>query len=125
MMLFTSSVILQLFIYNINEVLAKQDFIEEPSSVEVNPGQKFILTCLVRNKAGKCRWEKDGIPVGIFSDKYWWDGNQLAGDCSLVINSASSEFDNGKWQCQVTASTFQLQDTLFSRISKVVVRGKF
>ena len=91
----------------------------------MNPWEEIHLTCLVRNKAAECRWEKDDSPVGMFIDKYWWEGNVLCGDCSLIIKDASTEYDNGQWQCQVTASDFKQEDTLFSNKAEVIVRGEF
>ena len=101
-----------------------QEFIEEPSNIEVNPGELIVLPCLIRNKAGECRWEKDGTPVGMYEDKYEWAGNVLSGDCGLVISDASVEYDTGAWLCQVTASDFTQKDTLISREVRINVRGK-
>ena len=73
-----------------------------------------MLPCLARNKAGECRWEKDGTPVGMYEDKYEWAGDIEKGDCTITVREASEEYDTGVWQCQVTASDFTLKDTLIS-----------
>lgn len=57
--------------------------------------------------------------------KYEWAGNQDLGDCSLLIKNAFAEFDEGEWECQVTASDFTTQDALTSHPIRLVVRGKF
>lgn len=56
--------------------------------------------------------------------KYEWAGTQEAGDCSLWIRAATLEFDDGEWECQVTASDFTTQDALTSSPVRLVVRGK-
>jgi len=38
--------------------------------------------------------------------------------------NAALEYDDGEWECQVTASDFAAQDALTSRPVKLVVRGK-
>lgn len=83
-------------------------------------------------------------PVGIYTKKYEWasrlptndNGNvlhldlhppppvQVGGDCSLWIRSATLDFDDGLWECQVTASDFTTQDALTSQPVRLVVRGK-
>ena len=85
----------------LSSVAAVQEFISVPTYSEVNPGQSVTLVCEVAHKGGECRWEKDGNPVGIFEDKYEWAGNLNEGNCSLAILDASSEYDDGVWQCQV------------------------
>ena len=85
----------------VHSALGLQDFLETPSYSEVNPGTRVVLPCFVKDKGGECRWEKDGNPVGIFEDKYEWAGNLNKGNCSLAILDASSEYDDGVWQCQV------------------------
>ena len=85
----------------VHSALGLQEFLETPSYSEVNPGTRLVLPCFVKDKGGECRWEKDGNPVGIFEDKYEWAGNLNKGNCSLAILDASSEYDDGVWQCQV------------------------
>jgi len=63
-------------------------------------------------------------PVGIYKEKYEWAGSHDAGDCSLLIKHVTIEFDDGEWECQVTASEFTAQDALTSTPIKLVVRGK-
>lgn len=64
-------------------------------------------------------------PVGIYIKKYEWAGKEDDGDCSLWIRAATLEFDDGEWECQVTASDFTTQDALTSEPVRLVVRGKF
>ena len=101
-----------------------QEFIEAPTYREVNPGGEVVLPCVVKNKAGECRWEKDGTPVGMYENKYEWHGQVQEGDCSLKVKEANIDYDNGVWQCQVTASDFTQRDTLISEGAELVVRGK-
>jgi len=99
-----------------------QEFIEAPTYREVNPGGEVVLPCVVKNKAGECRWEKDGTPVGMYENKYEWHGQVQEGDCSLKVKEANIDYDNGVWQCQVTASDFTQRDTLISEGAELVVR---
>lgn len=68
-------------------------------------------------------------PVGIYPKKYEWVGGSIhsphvGGDCSLWIRSATLDFDDGQWECQVTSSDFTTQDALTSQPVRLVVRGK-
>ena len=105
-------------------VTCVQQFVEAPTYREVNPGGEVVLPCVVENKRGECRWEKDGTPVGMYENKYEWHGNRSQGDCSLRVKEANIDYDNGVWQCQVTASDFTQRDTLISEGAELVVRGK-
>lgn len=49
----------------------------------------------------------------------------IGGDCSLWVRSATIDFDDGLWECQVTSSDFTTQDALTSQPVRLVVRGKF
>ena len=104
-----------------------QEWSKQPEYQEVNPGGDVIVPCIIINKKGECRWERDGQPVGIHPGKYIWanpdEGAAESGDCSLKILDANLEFDDGVWQCQVTPSSFQLRDSLISEGAEVVVRG--
>lgn len=82
------------------------------------------MPCVIANKKGECRWEKDGSPVGMYPTKYEWAGAPEKGDCSLRVLDASLEYDDGVWQCQVTPSSFQTKDSLISEGAELVVRGK-
>ena len=55
-----------------------------------------------------CRWERGGVPTGIFPGKYEWAGDRGQGDCSLLVRDADREFDDGSWQCSVSPSSFQV-----------------
>ncbi len=83
----------------------------------------LIMPCVIADKKGDCRWEKDGNPVGIYPNKYEWAGSPEKGDCSLRILDADLEYDDGVWQCQVTPSSFQTKDSLISEGAELVVRG--
>lgn len=53
-------------------------------------------------------------PVGIHTGKYEWAGGAAGGsgggeDCSLWVRAASLQLDDGLWQCQVTASSYDAQ----------------
>ena len=85
-------------------ISALQTFAEEPRYQEVNPRGTVVLPCKVNNMRGQCRWEKDGQPIGMHPGKYDWAAQPETGDCSLRILNADLEYDDGVWQCQVTAS---------------------
>ena len=108
----------------VHMVSSVQQFVEAPTYREVNPGGEVVLPCVVENKRGECRWEKDGTPVGMYENKYEWHGDRDQGDCSLRVKEANIDYDNGVWQCQVTASDFTQRDTLISEGAELVVRGK-
>lgn len=68
----------------------------------------------------------------MYPKKYEWAsggtnamGIQSQGDCSIWIRAATLEFDDGFWECQVTASDFTAQDALTSQPVRLVVRGEF
>lgn len=109
-----------------------QRFSEQPRYTEVNPGEDALLTCKVIEKRGVCSWQKDNKPVGIYPKKYEWASSSVGihathpgGDCSLWVRSATLDFDDGVWECQVTASDFTTQDALTSQPVRLVVRGKY
>ena len=96
-----------------------QQFLATPSDVTVSPGTRLTLPCLVENKGGECRWEKDGVPVGLFPEKYRMEGEE--GDCSLEVLDAMLEWDDGWWECQVSASDPVLADSLISPRARLSV----
>lgn len=61
----------------------------------------------------------------MYAKKYEWAGSQENGDCSLWVRAATLDFDDGEWECQVTASDFTTQDALTSTPVRLVVRGKY
>ena len=63
-------------------------------------------------------------PIGLYSGKYEWASRPSSGDCSLNIMAVDIKFDDGLWECQVTASSFESQDALASKPARLVVRGK-
>ncbi|XP_015833192.1 kin of IRRE-like protein 2 isoform X2 [Tribolium castaneum] len=61
--------------------------------------------------------------MGMYPHKYEWaSGSQQNGDCSIWVRAAQLEFDDGNWECQVTASDFHTQDALTSQPIHLVVR---
>ena len=108
----------------VTKVASIQEWSEQPRYQEVNPHGSVVMPCLIINKKGECRWEKDGDPVGMYPTKYEWAGNPEDGDCSIRILDASLEFDDGVWQCQVTPTSFLYKDSLISEGAELVVRGK-
>ena len=107
--------------------LAVQTWLEQPSSVFVNPGGDVVLACRINNKQGDCRWERrkdDGQvqPLGFYPGKTEWAGDRATGDCSIRIRDAEFDYDNGKYVCQVTASGFKATDTLISNEAILSVR---
>lgn len=110
-----------------------QRFSEQPKYTEVNPGQDALLVCKVIDRRGSCSWQKDNKPVGMYPKKYEWASgssntigmqSHTSGDCSIWVRSATLEFDDGFWECQVTASDFTTQDALTSQPVRLVVRGE-
>ncbi|KPJ19927.1 Kin of IRRE-like protein 3, partial [Papilio machaon] len=101
-----------------------QRFLEEPSYTEVNPGEDALLICRISDKRGICSWQKDYKPVGMYRGKYEWASSRIAmtGDCSLRIRSAKLHIDDGQWRCQVTASNYNIQDSLSSQPAILAVR---
>ncbi|KAM3965281.1 LOW QUALITY PROTEIN: irregular chiasm C-roughest protein [Aphomia sociella] len=95
-------------------VKAVQRFVEMPSYTEVNPGEDALLKCRISDKKGVCSWQKDNKPVGIYRGKYEWanENSPVGGDCSLWVRAATLQLDDGQWQCQVTASNYDVQDAL-------------
>ena len=100
-----------------------QSFSPVPVYTEVKSGDTMVMNCFIQGKGGVCQWEKNGQPVGIFPGKYEWAGDLDHGNCSLRIIDAISEYDDGVWQCQVTASDFEQGDSLISDGAKVGVQA--
>ncbi|XP_063240065.1 hemicentin-2 [Bacillus rossius redtenbacheri] len=99
-----------------------QRFDKQPQYTEVNPNEDAFMACKVLNKKGTCYWQKDNKPVGMYPKKYEWSSDEASGDCSLWVRTAAIEFDDGEWECQVTASDFMAQDALTSSPARLVVR---
>ena len=80
-------------------------------------------------------WEKNPVfvtktisfcffqPIGLYNGKYEWAARPGTGDCSLNLMAIDIKFDDGLWECQVTASSFESQDALASKPARLVVRG--
>ena len=95
----------------------------------MNPNQDALLVCKVIDRRGTCSWQKDNKPVGMHPKKYEWASTNTGmlsntGDCSIWVRAPTLEFDDGLWECQVTASDFTTQDALTSQPIRLVVRGK-
>lgn len=64
--------------------------------------------------------------MGTHAGKYEWAGGAAGGsgggeDCSLWIRSASLQLDDGLWQCQVTASSYDAQvSTIYNGSAKIL-----
>ncbi|XP_013145353.1 PREDICTED: hemicentin-2-like isoform X1 [Papilio polytes] len=119
------SIILAAFICAVAvKVDAVQRFVELPTYTEVNPGEDALLKCRISDKKGVCSWQKDNKPVGIYRGKYEWanEHSALGGDCSLWVRAATLQLDDGQWQCQVTASNYDVQDALSSPPAALAVR---
>jgi len=106
---------------------ARQAFAEEPRDVEVNPGDRAVLPCRVRDKSPNslCIWQRDGRPVRAQRGKYEWnDGvsGGAGGDCGLTVLEADIDYDDGDWRCQVTPSSFDQDDALSSTSARLTVR---
>jgi len=99
-----------------------QRFEREPEYAIANPGDSVLMDCRVHNLKGKCIWQKDGKPVGQYAGKYEWNDNPQDGDCSLRILAARADLDAAKWECQVTASSFDAEDALTSAPALLAVR---
>ncbi|KAG6444572.1 hypothetical protein O3G_MSEX003431 [Manduca sexta] len=95
-----------------------------PTYTEVNPGEDALLKCRISDKRGVCSWQKDNKPVGIYHGKYEWanENSPVGGDCSLWVRAATLQLDDGQWQCQVTASNYDVQDALSSPPAALAVR---
>ncbi|XP_060803508.1 irregular chiasm C-roughest protein [Amyelois transitella] len=103
---------------------AVQTFAELPRYTEVNPGEDALLKCRISNKKGVCSWQKDNKPVGIYPGKYEWanENSPVGGDCSIWVKAATLQLDDGQWQCQVTASNYDVPDSLSSPPATLAVR---
>ncbi|XP_013145037.1 PREDICTED: irregular chiasm C-roughest protein-like [Papilio polytes] len=113
------------FLFIVMEIVGGvQRFSELPTYTEVNPGEDALLKCRISDKKGICSWQKDNKPVGIYRGKYEWVGehNAANGDCSLLVRAATLQLDDGQWQCQVTASNYNVQDALSSAPAALAVR---
>ena len=51
--------------------------------------------------------------MGLYPGKYSVAG-QAEGDCSLTVHDVDIKLDDGEWQCQVTATSYNSQDALAS-----------
>ncbi|CAH2048776.1 unnamed protein product, partial [Iphiclides podalirius] len=102
-----------------------QKFLETPSYTEVDPGEDALLKCRISEKKGVCSWQKDNKPVGMYRGKYDWVTVRsiVSGDCSVWVRAVELQIDDGAWKCQVTASSYNVQDALSSSAAQLVVRA--
>ena len=99
-----------------------QQFLIAPKDRIVSAGASLTLKCVIDNIGGQCSWERDGIPVGLYPDKYHMEAAAFeAGDCSLTILEASPEWDEGEWRCQVSAGNIAQADSLISAPARLTV----
>ena len=99
-----------------------QQFLIAPKDRIVSAGASLTLKCVIDNIGGQCSWERDGIPVGLYPDKYHMEAAAFeAGDCSLTILEASPEWDEGEWRCQVSAGDIARADSLISAPARLTV----
>ena len=99
-----------------------QRFLTTPKDKIVSTGASLTLECVIDNIGGQCSWERDGIPVGLYPDKYHMEAAASeAGDCSLTILEASPEWDEGEWRCQVSAGDIARADSLISPPARLTV----
>ncbi|RWS28848.1 Calsequestrin-2-like protein [Leptotrombidium deliense] len=100
-----------------------QSFSVKPSNTIVNEGDNFVLQCLVENQVGDCLWLKDGQNIGFnlnrYGNHYAWKAAKANGDCSLLVNGAEFEMDDGNWACEVTGD--QTNPTITSPPAKITV----
>ena len=117
-----SSHYLVVFFAVISRTWSLQSFMMIPQDSEVKVGESLTLGCVVAEKGGVCSWEKDGVPIGHYDDKYIWN-NKAGGseDCSLTILDISPAYDAGVWVCQVSASNILVSDSLVSTGAMVSV----
>lgn len=86
----------------------------------VQSGDKVRLACQVSSLEGECAWLRNGGVVGKIKSKYEYHSHPQDGDCSLTVHNASVAVDDGKWQCQVTATSIGA-DALHSQVATLVV----
>ena len=99
-----------------------QQFLIAPKNRIVSAGASLTLKCVIDNIGGQCSWERDGIPVGLYPDKYHMEAAAFEdGDCSLTILEASPEWDEGEWRCQVSAGDIARADSLISTPAQLTV----
>ena len=71
----------------------EQSFLEEPRSLISAPGGEVTFTCLVLNKGGECRWQKDGKVIDDDDDDVLDDN-----DCNF-----------SQWACILVNTDCQIQ----------------
>lgn len=93
--------LLFLMVLLVSSSQARQSFNQEPSYLEVNPGENAVMACRVfeKHRNSDCIWQKDGKPVRQQDGKYEWDGSKDGGDCSMRIIRADINYDDGMCVC--------------------------
>jgi len=98
-----------------------QYFEQSPhKNLTIARGSSITIPCKVRNRQGECLWIHDGKGIGIIRGKYEFRRAPDNGDCGLTIYDVSPDYDNGEWQCQVTAAAVN-QQTLQSEVIRLIV----
>ena len=106
----------------VSNVRCEQMFLVTPEASSVRSGGQVTLRCVVSGLGGQCYWTQDGRHVGQEHAKYTWSLAPANGDCSLTIHDASALYDDGQWQCQVSAADIVLGDSLISsQVSLTVI----
>ena len=88
---------------------------------------KIKDTCLMNLQS--CRGSQKPLmhfcPI-LFKQRVVWEIICIvAGDCSLTIHDVDGAIDEGLWQCGVTSSSPELQDSLVSAPARLAVQGGF
>lgn len=75
-------------------------FVLEPEPVSVRRGGNFLLECRVLPHL-KCSWMKDSQSIVVDSRYRYAISGRDGGDCSLMIQGARIDEDQGEWTCLV------------------------
>lgn len=101
---------------------AHQSFEAQPEQQYiVESGREVRLRCLIRQRQGECLWLRNGRATSFIAKKYHYSKSPDDGDCSLMIRNATVQNDDGLWQCQVTSTELDHDNSLQSRESQLVV----
>ncbi|KAG1652130.1 Synaptogenesis protein syg-1 [Nymphon striatum] len=103
----------------IDDISGPQSILEGPSNKISRKSESVLLECIIENIRGTCMWTKDGNVIDNILEKYEYNHDSIAGDCSLLISNLSLEQDDGDWKCQVSSSSENLP--LVSNPGKVTV----
>ncbi|XP_064470806.1 calsequestrin-2-like [Ornithodoros turicata] len=93
-----------------------------PASQTVAEGSDVILECAVEQPFGDCLWMKNGRNIGFSLNRLphlSWKGNNLGGDCGLIIAGVKKGRDDGSWVCEVTGDSDH--DTITSPAAQLII----